>query len=251
MIIGVPSEAASGERRVAMVPDDAAKLAKAGHTVKVQTGAGAAAGFVDDMYSEAGATVVSDRAETFNADIVVQVRCYGANPELGGDDLHHINDKRILIGHCEPLINHDQNKATAETGVTLLAMELVPRISRAQAMDALSSQANLAGYKSVIMAANELGKIFPMMMTAAGTIKPSRVFIIGAGVAGLQAIATAKRLGSQVYATDVRPEVKEQVESLGGRFVMHEDLMVESEGGYAKELTDEQKARLAAYFAAQ
>ncbi|MBI1374365.1 MAG: Re/Si-specific NAD(P)(+) transhydrogenase subunit alpha [Phycisphaera sp.] len=242
MIIGVPSETQAGERRVAMVPDDVAKLVKRNHTVKVQAGAGVGAGFTDKAYEEAGATLVSDRAAAFDADIVVQVRCFGMNPESGGDDLGYLNNKKILVGHCDPLVAHEQTKATAATGVTLLGMELVPRTTRAQSMDALSSQANLAGYKAVLMAANTLGKILPMTMTAAGTIKPTHVFILGAGVAGLQAIATAKRLGAAVYATDIRPEVKEEVESLGGKFVMHKDLMVKSEGGYAKELTEEQKA---------
>jgi len=243
MIIGVPSETKVGEARVALVPEDVAKLTKAGHTVKVQSGAGAAAGHPDAQYEDAGATVVADRADAFDAQVVAQVRCFGANEESGGDDLQHLNNSTVLVGHCEPLIAHEQTNATADTGVTLLAMELVPRITRAQALDALSSQANLAGYKAVIIAAEKLGKILPMMMTAAGTLKPTRVFVVGAGVAGLQAIATAKRLGAVVLATDVRPEVGEQIESLGGRFVMHEELMVESEGGYAKELTDEQKAK--------
>ena len=242
MMIGIPSETFPGERRVALEPAAAGKLVESGQTVRVQSGAGERAGFTDEAYKTAGAEVVADRDAVFEADVICQVRCYGANPEHGGDDLQRMRSGQVLIGHNEPLTAHEQDKALAEKGVTLLAMELIPRITRAQPMDALSSQANLAGYKAVLLAAETLPKMFPMMMTAAGTIKPARVFVVGAGVAGLQAIATAKRLGAVISAIDVRPEVKEQVESLGAKFIEPEQTS-EGSGGYAKEQTEEDKRK--------
>lgn len=243
MIIAVPKETAAGENRVALVPLSAAALLKDGHEVRVQSGAGIASGFPDEHYSQRGATIVEDRAQLIaGAKLIAQVRTAGANPERAGDDLGMLQSGQVVVGFADPLTSADAIRAVAERGVILLAMELIPRITKAQAMDALSSQANLAGYKAVIHAADVLKKIFPMLMTAAGTIQPARVFIVGAGVAGLQAIATAKRLGAVVSAIDVRPEVKEQVESLGARFVMP-PVQASGEGGYAKELTPEQKAQ--------
>jgi len=242
MIVGVPSETAEGEKRVALDPSAAAQLVKAGVTVKVQSGAGAAAGFPDAGYELAGAQVAADRAAAFDVDVVLQVRAAGANDGRGGDDLGLMRSGQIVVGHAEPLTAHEMNRQVAERGVSLLAMELIPRITRAQSMDALSSQANLAGYKGVILAADTLPQMFPLMMTAAGTIQPARVFVIGAGVAGLQAIATAKRLGAVVSAIDVRPEVREQVESLGAKFVAPPELIA-GEKGYAREQSEEQKAK--------
>jgi len=243
MIVGIPKEMFAGEKRVAMVPGQTPTLTKLGLEIHVEAGAGEAAGFTDEQYTQRGATIVGSRAELFaEADIVAQVRTFGANPDAGGADLEHLKRGQIVIGHAEPLTAHEQNKQVCEKGATLLAMELIPRITRAQAMDALSSQANLAGYMTVLLASTHLPKIFPMMMTAAGTLKPAKVFVVGAGVAGLQAIATARRLGAVVTAIDVRPETKEQVESLGARFVMPPDV-ASGEGGYAKELTPEQKQK--------
>ena len=244
MIIGIPRETHPGEHRVALTPAAVGLLAKKNLTLHVQSGAGTAAGFTDAQYTKAGATIVDDRATVFReADVIAQVRTPGAAPETGPDDYDQYKSGQVVIGHAEPLTAHDQSNAMAQHGTILAAMELIPRITRAQSMDALSSQANLGGYKAVLLAANLLPKILPMMMTAAGTLKPAKVFVIGAGVAGLQAIATAKRLGAIVSATDVRPATKEQVESLGGKFVMVEQAMAEGEGGYAKELTAEQKQK--------
>jgi NAD(P) transhydrogenase subunit alpha len=244
MIVGIPRETFESERRVALTPAAVAALKKIGLDVQVQAGAGEPAGFPDQQYREQGATVVDDRTALFaGAEVIAQVRTPGANPRAGVDDLPHLKPEHVLLGHAEPLTAHEQTKGVADTGATLLALELVPRITRAQSMDVLSSQANLGGYKAVLLAADALGKIFPMMMTAAGTLKPARVFVIGAGVAGLQAIATAKRLGAVVSATDVRPATKQQVESLGGHFVFLEELMTEGEGGYATELTPEQQEK--------
>jgi NAD(P) transhydrogenase subunit alpha len=243
MIIAVPQETAEGERRVALVPAAAATLKKAGHDIRVERGAGISSGFHDSDYERAGASLYDNRAALLaEAETIVQVKAAGANPTSGMQDIGALHGGQSLIGFAEPLTAHDVIRALSERGVALLAMELIPRISRAQSMDALSSQANLAGYKAVVKAADLIGQAFPMFITAAGTIQPAKVFIIGAGVAGLQAIATAKRLGASVSAIDVRPEVKEQVESLGARFVMP-PVQASGEGGYAKELTEEQKAQ--------
>jgi H+-translocating NAD(P) transhydrogenase subunit alpha len=244
MIIVVPKETSPNERRVALTPLAAAKLIKRGHEVRIQAGAGEAAGYPDDQYREKNVAIVQDRAELIRGgNVVLQVRTPGANPQQGSQDLEHLREGQILIGLAEPLLAAEQAKQLAERGVTLFALELIPRITKAQAMDVLSSQANLAGYKAVITAAQTLGKIFPLMMTAAGTLRPARVFVVGAGVAGLQAIATAKRLGALVQAFDVRPVVKEQVESLGARFVQIEVAAAEGTGGYAKEQSEEQIRR--------
>ncbi len=242
MIVGTVKETLPGERRVALTPHVIPALIKAGCEVLVESGAGAQAGFPDALYVEKQARIVGDRAEVFrSADVILQVRGYGANVEHGRADLKHMRRGQTLIATFEPLTSAQAVRDTAATGVTLFALELVPRISRAQSMDVLSSMATISGYKAVLLAANSLAKMFPMMMTAAGTIRPARVFVIGAGVAGLQAIASAKRLGAQVQAYDLRPAVKEQVESIGAEFVEMDLDTGESEdrGGYAKTMGEE------------
>jgi NAD(P) transhydrogenase subunit alpha len=242
MIVGIVKESFPNEARVAMVPTLVPQLAKAGVEVVIESGAGDAAGFLDAEYSAKGAKVVPDRAEVFKtADLIAQVRALGANPEAGVADLDLMRSGQVVVGACEPLTEHEATKKLADKGVTLFSMEMMPRITRAQSMDILSSMATIAGYKAVLLAANELPKMFPMMMTAAGTIAPAKVFVVGAGVAGLQAIASAKKLGAKVSAYDVRPAVKEQVESLGGKFVEFEleTDSAEDAGGYAKELGED------------
>ncbi|MEZ6046232.1 MAG: Re/Si-specific NAD(P)(+) transhydrogenase subunit alpha [Planctomycetaceae bacterium] len=239
---GVPKETFPGECRVALVPSAVQAMIKQGYTVQIESGAGLAAGFPDDAYTNAGATIVNNRAELFaNSDIILQVRAAGANLQGYQADLDLLAPGKIVIAHCEPLAEPEAFRAYAAKNVSLFALELLPRITRAQSMDVLSSMATIAGYKAVLLAANNLPRMFPMMMTAAGTLKPAKVFIIGAGVAGLQAIATAKRLGAVVSAYDLRPAVKEQVESLGGKFVeMNLDTGTsEQKGGYAKEMGEE------------
>ena len=242
MIVGAVKETFPGERRVALTPNVLPSLTKAKVEVLVEAAAGVDAGFPDAEFAAKGAQIVADRAEVFRrADVVLQVRGFGANPQLGASDVSLLRDGQILIATFEPLTARDEVKAVAERGATLFALELVPRISRAQSMDVLSSMATIAGYKAVLLAAAQLPKMFPMMMTAAGTVTPARVLIIGAGVAGLQAIASSRRLGAQVEAYDVRAAVKEQVQSLGAKFVeMDLDAQAaEGEGGYAKELSEE------------
>ncbi|HEY1802144.1 MAG TPA: Re/Si-specific NAD(P)(+) transhydrogenase subunit alpha [Terriglobales bacterium] len=220
MIVGVPKEIYPGEQRVALTPLVIPNLAKAGFEVVVQSGAGVAAGYPDEQYTEKGAKVLPDRNSVFStAEIILQVLCYGANDINGANDLPLLRNGQILIGFLRPLGSAEVVQQVARTGATSYCVELIPRTTRAQSMDALSSMANLAGYKSVLIAADHLPRILPMMTTAAGTITPSKVLIIGVGVAGLQAIATARRLGAVVSAYDVRPAVKEQVQSLGARFV--------------------------------
>jgi NAD(P) transhydrogenase subunit alpha len=220
VIIGVPKEIYPGERRVALVPVVIPNLAKAGFQVQLEAGAGEAAGYPDAHYVEKGAKIVPDRASIFSgAEIVTQVLCYGANDVNGKGDLALMRRGQVLVGFLRPLGAADVIQQIAQTGVTSFAVELMPRTTRAQSMDALSSMATISGYKAVLIAADMLPRIFPMMTTAAGTVTPARVLIIGVGVAGLQAIATARRLGSVVSAYDMRPAAKEQVQSLGGRFV--------------------------------
>jgi NAD(P) transhydrogenase subunit alpha len=220
VIVGVAKESYPGERRVALVPAIIPNLIKAGFEVVVETNAGLEAGYPDALYIEKGAKISSDRATVFAAaDIVVQVLGYGANDINGKADLALLRKDQILIGFFRPLGSVDTVQQIAQTGATSFSVELVPRTTRAQSMDALSSMATISGYKAVLIAADTLPRIFPMMTTAAGTITPSRVLIMGVGVAGLQAIATARRLGAVVSAYDLRPAVKEQVLSLGGRFV--------------------------------
>ena len=220
MIIGVPKEIYPGERRVALVPMVIPNLAKAGFEVVVQAGAGREAGYPDAHYVEKGARILPTREEVFGiADIIVQVLCYGSNDLTGEQDLPLLRHGQVLIGFLRPLGSREVVQQIAGTGVTSFSVELVPRTTRAQSMDALSSMGTICGYKAVLIAAETLPKIFPMLTTAAGTITPARVLVIGAGVAGLQAIATARRLGAVASAYDLRPAAKEQVQSLGGRFV--------------------------------
>jgi NAD(P) transhydrogenase subunit alpha len=220
MIVGLPRESYPGERRVALIPAVIPSLAKAGLRVVMEAGAGAEAGYPDSEFREKGAQVVSSRAELFGtADIVVQVLCHGSNDKTGKNDLSLMRRGQVLIGFLRPLGTLTALEEIAGTGVTSFAVELMPRTARAQSMDALSSMATICGYKAVLMAADKLPRMFPMLTTAAGTITPARVFVIGAGVAGLQAIASARRLGAVASAYDVRPAVREQILSLGGRFV--------------------------------
>jgi NAD(P) transhydrogenase subunit alpha len=242
MIAGVPKETSPGERRVALVPSEVSKLGKAGVEVRVEAGAGAAAGFADSAYVDKGAKIAGSRQELFSAaDILLQVHCYGANPEAARSDLPLLRAGQAVIGFFDPLSAAKAVEEIAATGVMAFSMELMPRVTRAQSMDALSSQATIAGYKAVLLAADRLLKMFPMLMTAAGTVAPAKVLIIGAGVAGLQAIATARRLGGVVEAYDVRPAVKEQVESLGARFLELplETAGAEDKSGYAKAQDEE------------
>jgi NAD(P) transhydrogenase subunit alpha len=237
MIVGVPRETFPGERRVAMVPSVVPTLAKSGLEVIVEAGAGLEAGYPDADYVAKGAKIVADRGEVFRtAHIVVQVLAHGSNDKTGKADLPLFRRGQLLIGFLRPLGELQTMQEIAATGVTSFAVELIPRTTRAQAMDALSSMGTICGYKAVLIAADTLPRIFPMLTTAAGTITPARVLIIGAGVAGLQAIATARRLGAVTSAYDMRPAAKEQVQSLGGRFV---ELPIEAKdaqdaGGYAK-----------------
>src|SRR5262249_28579060 len=220
MIVGVPRESFEGERRVALVPGVLPTLAKAGLQVVVEAGAGVEAGYPDADYAAKGAKLVPDRAEVFrSSDIVVQVLCYGSNDQTGKADLPLLRRDQVLIGFLRPLGSINTIQEIAATGVISFAVELMPRSTRAQSMDALSSMGTICGYKAVVLAADKLPRIFPMLTTAAGTITPGRVFVIGAGVAGLQAVATARRLGAVASAYDLRPAAKEQVQSLGGRFV--------------------------------
>jgi H+-translocating NAD(P) transhydrogenase subunit alpha len=237
MKAGVPRETYPDENRVALVPGVLASLSKAGVETLIESGAGERAGFSDDAYREKGAQIVS-RSEVFSqSDVVLQVRGLGSNRDAGHTDLASMRPGQTVIALLDPLGSPDAAKELAATGVTAFSMELMPRITRAQSMDVLSSQANIAGYKAVLVAAEQLPRMFPMMMTAAGTMAPAKVFVLGAGVAGLQAIATAKRLGALVEAYDVRAAVKEQVESVGAKFVELplDTSAAEGKGGYAAE----------------
>jgi NAD(P) transhydrogenase subunit alpha len=220
VIIGVPKEIYPGERRVALVPAVLPTLTKAGFEVHVQAGAGFAAAYPDAEYAEKGAKIVADRGAIFAAaDIIVQLLGYGANDMNGQEDIPLFRRDQILIGFLRPFGLFDVVRQIAQTGVTAFTVELMPRTTRAQSMDALSSMATASGYKAVLMAADAQPRIFPMLTTAAGTVTPARVFVIGCGVAGLQALATSRRLGAVISAYDLRPAAKEQVQSLGGRFV--------------------------------
>ncbi|HEY2603132.1 MAG TPA: Re/Si-specific NAD(P)(+) transhydrogenase subunit alpha [Thermoleophilaceae bacterium] len=232
MKIAVPNESAGGERRVALVPDVVKRLSGKGHEVVVEAGAGEGARIPDALFEEAGATIGSLEG----ADVVVRVTVPSE------EDIQALPNGSVLVGFLAPLTSPDTTRALASAGVTALAMEAIPRISRAQSMDALSSQASVAGYRATLIGAQELGRFFPMLTTAAGTIPPAKVLVLGAGVAGLQAIATARRLGSQVTAFDVRSVVKEQVQSLGAKFLeLDIGADAEAEGGYARELTAEEQ----------
>ena len=236
MRVAVVKETFPGERRVALVPADVAKLKKNGLDVILEPGAGASAGFSDKAYEDKGGQLAANRGGAFSADIVLQVRSLGANLQNGRADLTLLRSGQAVVGLCDPLGEPQAIADVAKTGATMFALELIPRTTRAQAMDVLSSMTTLAGYRAVLLAAVELPKIFPLMMTAAGTLTAARVFVIGVGVAGLSAIATAKRLGAVVRAYDVRPACREQVESLGAKFVELplETAQAEGAGGYAK-----------------
>ena len=236
MRVAVPRETAPGERRVALVPETVSKLRETGFEVRVEREAGAAAGFPDALYAEAGAELGEEDGLFGDAAVVASV----ARPEA--DRVAALTHGTVLIGFLQPLTDREGIEQLRERGVTAFAMESIPRITRAQAMDALSSQATVSGYKAVLLAADRVPKLFPMLMTAAGTIAPVRALVIGAGVAGLQAIATARRLGAVVSAFDVRPAVREQVESVGASFLELGVRVEETEGGYARELTPEQQA---------
>lgn len=241
--IAIAKETADYEKRVAGTPETVKKLIALGAQIVVESGAGDASSLSDKTYEDAGATIAANRTDAVaHADVVLKV-------QAGLEDLENLKTGAILVGLYAPYQNADLLAAAANKNITAFSMELVPRITRAQAMDVLSSQSNLAGYKAVLDAAEHFNRAFPMMMTAAGTIAPARVFVMGAGVAGLQAIATAKRLGAVVSATDVRPASKEQVESLGGTFIAVQDeefKAAETSGGYAKEMSAEYKAKQAA-----
>ena len=220
MIIGVPKETYPGERRVGLVPMVVPSFAKAGFEVVVEAGAGLEAGYPDSQYVEKGAKIAASRVALFDqADILLQVLCYGSNDVTGKDDLPLFRKGQILIGFLRPFGSKEVIQQIADRGVTAFSVELIPRTTRAQSMDALSSMGTICGYKAVLIAADSHPRIFPMLTTAAGTITPARVFVVGAGVAGLQAIATSRRLGAVTSAYDLRPAAKEQVQSLGGRFV--------------------------------
>ncbi len=245
MIISVPKEIMPGERRVALTPDVVKRLVGGGATVRVQKGAGIEASYPDDAYTKVGAEIVDDAAAIWkDADILVKVQPPVLDPAAGGNELENIKEGAVLLSMMQPFTNFEVVKAVAGKGVTGFGLEALPRITRAQSMDILSSMATVAGYKAVLLGAAATGKLFPMLTTAAGTVVPARVLILGAGVAGLQAIATARRLGAVVKAFDVRPEVKEQVESLGADFLATEvSDEGAGEGGYAKELSEDQQKK--------
>jgi NAD(P) transhydrogenase subunit alpha len=235
MRIGVPKETAAGEHRVALVPEVVSKLRGKGLDVVVQSGAGADALLPDAAFAEAGAQISADSAQIWGSDVVVTI----APPDP--EQIRGLGSGSILVGFLAPLTSPQTTRALADAHATAFAMEAIPRISRAQSMDALSSQSNVAGYRAALLGAEEMGRFYPMLMTAAGTIPPAKVLVLGVGVAGLQALATAKRLGARTTGYDVRPEVAEQVQSLGAQWL---DLGVEAsgEGGYARELTEEERA---------
>jgi NAD(P) transhydrogenase subunit alpha len=252
MLIGVLKETSPGERRVALVPESVKKLIQAGYDVAVEAGAGEPAGFPDQAYREVGARIDADaRSVAGAADLMVKV-----NPPVsrngGSSEAEWMRPGSVYLGSLMPLRNLDAVRSLASRGVTAFSTDAIPRTTRAQSMDTLSSMANIAGYKGALLAAAELNKYFPMLMTAAGMVPPAKVFVIGAGVAGLQAIATARRLGANVFATDVRPEVKEQIESVGAKYVGIElKQSAAGGGGYAKELSDEDRRRQQELLAAQ
>lgn len=242
--IFVPREVTPGETRVAATPETVKRLIKLGYAVVVEAGAGAASSMPDADFTAAGATVEPGSRDAWaKADVILKVQPPMQHEALGAHEVDLMKQGALLIGFVWSVLAPELSQRLRDRGVSVIAMEAIPRISRAQKHDALSSQANLAGYKAVLMGADALKRIMPMLVTAAGTIKPARVVVMGAGVAGLQAIATAKRLGAVVEATDVRPAVKEQVESLGAKFIDVPEARAEGEGGYAKELTKEQLER--------
>ena len=246
MKVGIPKEIVLDERRVALVPEAVGTVVKAGTEVHVEVGAGEGAFIPDRAFEEAGATLVPDaRALLSQAEVVLKVQAPALNTALGAHEVEMMREGAVLITFLQPQSDPDLVKRLAERKITSFSMDYIPRIARAQKMDALSSQSTVAGYKAVLIAASSLGKFFPMLVTAAGTVPPAKVLILGAGVAGLQAIATARRLGAMVQAYDIRPAVKEQIESLGGSFLAF-DLVgeqTEDAGGYARELTGESQER--------
>jgi NAD(P) transhydrogenase subunit alpha len=238
MRVGIPRETAPGETRVAAVPDIARKLSQKGIELVVEAGAGEGSHMPDDAYRDAEIAVAEDSGQVWGADVVAKVRA-PSQEEIG-----RLPEDGVLIGFLAPLTEPETAQALADAGVTAFAMEAIPRVTRAQAMDALSSQATVAGYRAVLIAGLDMGRFFPMLTTAAGTVKPANVLVLGAGVAGLQAIATARRLGAVVSAFDVRSAVREQIESLGARFLdLKFETDAEAEGGYARELTEEEQQR--------
>ena len=239
--VGILSESAPGEQRVAIVPAALTVFNKTSIELVMESGAGARAGFPDSEYASKGVRITTRDAVFADTEVILQVRSPGANPEAGAGDLASFRSGQTVIGFGEPLTSIDTARALAQRGVNFLSMELMPRITRAQSMDALSSMATVAGYKSVLLAADSSPRMFPMLMTAAGTVAPARVLVIGAGVAGLQAIATARRLGAVVSGYDIRAAVKEQIESLGARFVVleMENAGAEDKGGYAKAMGED------------
>ena len=242
LILGIPCETHPEERMVSLVPQNVAALKELGVEVLIENNAGIKAGFNNQQYEDAGASILTSRTEIFNsANVIAQVRGPSKNPESGQNDIANLGDRHIIIGFLHPHFSINEMHQIAQKGTTSIAMELIPRITKAQNMDALSSLANLAGYKSVLLAASVMPKIFPLMMTASGTIRPAKILVLGAGVAGLQAIATAKRLGALVTGYDIRPAVKEQVESLGAKFLEDDfkNTEVETDSGYAKEMSDD------------
>ncbi len=242
LILGIPCETHPEERMVSLVPQNVAALKELGVEVLIENNAGIKAGFNNQQYEDAGASILTSRTEIFNsANVIAQVRGPSKNPESGQKDIANLGDTHIIIGFLHPHFSINEMHQIAQKGTTSIAMELIPRITKAQNMDALSSLANLAGYKSVLLAASVMPKIFPLMMTASGTIRPAKILVLGAGVAGLQAIATAKRLGALVTGYDIRPAVKEQVESLGAKFLEDDfkNTEVETDSGYAKEMSDD------------
>ena len=250
MRIAVPKETAPGERRVALVPESCRKLRQAGYEIAIETGAGEPAGFGDGTYTELGVATVTDAAALLgSADLVLKVT---APSVAGRDEVSWMRPGAIYVGSLMPLRHLDAVRALAARKITAFSTDAIPRTTRAQSMDTLSSMANLGGYKGVLLAAVTLNRYFPMLTTAAGMVFPAKVFVIGAGVAGLQAIATAKRLGANVVATDVRPEVKEQIESVGGKYVGIElSESAAAGGGYAKELSEADRARQSQLLAAE
>ncbi len=241
MKVGIPKETFPGEKRVAISPASLPSLIKSGIEVLVESGAGDSAGYPDSAYASKGAIIVLSRPAVFAADVIVQVRAAGENLVNGANDLQWMRPGQWIVASCDALSNRDAVEAIAKTGASLFALELIPRTTRAQSMDILSSQATIAGYRAVLTAAMELHKLFPMMMTAAGTLSAAKIFVLGAGVAGLQAIATSKRMGGIVYGYDLRTACREQVESVGGKFV---ELQIansnsEDKGGYAKAMDED------------
>ena len=241
MIIGIPREILEGENRVAIVPDVASKLIKAGFQINIQKDAGLKAGFTNDKYETAGAKITDNVEDIYNtSDIILKVQRPDVHPKLNRNEIDLMKKGTLLITFLYPLHYYKLADQCAKKEIDVISMDMIPRTTLAQKMDALSSQANISGYKSVLITANLLGKIFPLMMTAAGTISPAKVVIMGAGVAGLQALGTAKRLGAVVEVSDIRPAVKEEVHSLGGKFIEVEtDVSMEDERGYAKEASEE------------